>query len=1064
MLANLPRIRPLLLASTAAAVLLAPPARAQQKYLEKLNRGVVAVRTNPGEVYVGWRLFGTDPAGIAFNVYRGSTKVNPTPLTGATNFVDQSAADAVYSVRPVVGGVEQAGSATAATWAQPFKRIPLQVPAPGVTLPYRVTNNRVVEDYPNGQAYTYSPNDASVADLDGDGQYEIVLKWDPSNSRDNSLAGYTGNVYIDAYKLDGTRLWRIDLGKNIRAGAHYTQLMVYDLDSDGKAEVAVKTADGTTDGQGTVIGDANADYRVKTAGTSLGYVLSGPEFLTIFNGQTGAAMASAPYLPARGSVSSWGDSYGNRVDRYVAGIAYLDGQRPSLVMGRGYYTRLVRVAWDWSNGQLTQRWIFDSNDPGNGAYAGQGNHQLTVGDVDGDGRDEVCNGASAIDDDGRGLWVNGSGHGDALHLTDMDPSRPGQEVWQCQEEPAKYGSRGGGLQLRDARTGVTLWGVAATTDIGRAMAADIDPRHPGYEVWGSTGGLYTNQGVQIGTTRPSINFGVWWDGDLQRELFESSYSAATDFATVRLDKWNYLANRADRILTPSLPENGGGQTNNTTKANSCITADILGDWREEFVLRSTDNGSLLIYTTTTPTSYRIPTLMHDPQYRAQVALENSAYNQPPNPSFYLGEGMTTPTYNISLVQAAAPAWVGQVAYLAPGNGAAVNADAIRLSWTGAADRYNLLAGTDPNNLQLVAEGLTQPEFILAGATPLGTTYWRVDALRDGDETHDGEVATGAVWSFEARDLVPPTVLTRNITVTLAGGTAQISAADVDNGSSDAYGLASLILDRSTFDCSTIGANVVTLTATDPNGNSASAPATVTVLGTIPQPQISVTPGSNTYTGGVATTLYLGYGPQSLTLTATDGVSYQWSPVAGLSSATAANPTFTATAPGTYAYTVTATSATGCTATASVTLTVVDARCGNKNDKVLVCHHGNLLCIAPSAVPAHLQHGDQLAGCGTAARGGQLSAATAAEQLELTAAPNPVTERATIRFRSAESGAAHVAVYNSLGQLVATLYDAPAEAGQAYTLPLDGRQLPAGLYTCRLSLNGQTQTLRLVVSK
>ncbi|GAB2964185.1 hypothetical protein GCM10027048_36930 [Hymenobacter coalescens] len=1066
MLTSLPRIRPLLV-SGIAALLLAAPAHAQ-KHLEKLNRGVVAVRTNPGEVYVGWRLFGTDPAGIAFNVYRNGQKVTPAPLTGATNFVDQAAADAVYTVRPVVGGVEQAASASASTWARQFRSIPLQVPAPGVTAPYRVTNNRVVEDYPNGQAYTYSPNDASVADLDGDGEYEIVLKWDPSNARDNSQAGYTGNVYIDAYKLNGTRLWRIDLGRNIRAGAHYTQLMVYDLDSDGKAEVAVKTADGTVDGTGAVIGNPAADYRVTTSGTSLGYVLSGPEFLTIFNGQTGAAMATTNFLPERGAVSSWGDSYGNRVDRFVSAIAYLDGQRPSLVMGRGYYTRLVRVAWDWRNGQLTNRWVFDSNAPGNSAYAGQGNHQLTVGDVDGDGKDEVCNGTSAIDDDGRGLYANGSGHGDALHMTDMDPTRPGQEVWQCQEEPAKYTTRGGGLQLRDAQTGQLIWGVASTGDIGRAMAADIDPRFPGYEMWGSTGGLYTCTGQQIGTTRPSVNFGLWWDGDLQRELLESSYNATSDFSTVRLDKWNYAANRSDRLLTPSLPENGGGQTNNTTKANACITADLLGDWREEFVLRSADNRSLLIYTTTIPTGVRLPTLMHDAQYRAQVALQNSAYNQPPHPSFYLGEGMTAPTYNITLTSAVAAPWVNQVANVAPGNGAGVHADDIRLDWEGAAERYNVFVGTSPGTLQLVAEGITPSEYTLAGTTALGTYYWRVDAVKDGDTVRDGEVATGAVWSFQARDQLPPTVLTRNITVTLAGGVATIAPADVDNGSSDAYGLASLTLDRSTFDCTSIGDQVVTLTATDNHGNTASAPATVTVLGSIPQPTIGVTPASAVYTGGVAAMLYLGYGPQSLTLTATDGASYRWSPAAGLSNAAIANPVFQATAPGTYTYTVTATSPTGCTATAQVTLTVVDARCGNKNDKVLVCHNGQLLCIAPSAVPAHLGNhsGDQLGSCAPtgAARASVAAGGTASEQLQLMAYPNPVGERATVRFRSKESGAARMVVYNAMGQLVATLYDQVAEAGRQYELTLDGRPLPAGLYTCRLSQNGRTLTQRLTIVK
>jgi rhamnogalacturonan endolyase len=348
---------------------------------------------------------------------------------------------AFHSVRPIVKGVEQPASETVSAWAQPYQSIPLQVPPAGIT--------------PAGETYTYNANDCSVADLDGDGTYEIVLKWDSSNARDNSQSGYTGNVYLDAYKLDGTRLWRIDLGRNIRAGAHYTQLMVYDLDGDGKAEVAVKTADGTVDGTGKVIGDATKDYR-----NSGGYILSGPEFLTVFNGKTGAAMATANYLPARGTVSSWGDSYGHRVDRFISAIAYVDGQRPSLIMGRGYYTRLVRVAWDWRQGKLTHRRTFDSNTPGNGAYYGQGNHQLTVGDVDGNGKDEICNGSSAIDDNGTGLYANGLGHGDAMHMTDMDPARPGQEVWMCHEEQRSYGTNG--LAFKDGKTGQPLWGVPTT--------------------------------------------------------------------------------------------------------------------------------------------------------------------------------------------------------------------------------------------------------------------------------------------------------------------------------------------------------------------------------------------------------------------------------------------------------------------------------------------------------------------------------------------------------------------------------------------------------------------------
>lgn len=605
-----------------AVLFMAPPSIAQ-KQMEKLNRGVVAVRTSSSQVYVGWRMFGTDPSNIAFNVYRGSTKVNSTPITNSTNYVDNTSTTSTYTVRPVINGTEQAASESAAVWAQQYLSIPLQIPAGGTT--------------PDGVAYTYNANDCSTGDLDGDGQYDIVLKWDPSNAKDNSQSGYTGNVYLDAYKLNGTRLWRIDLGRNIRAGAHYTQFMVYDLDGDGKAEVACKTADGTKDGAGVIIGNASADYR-----NSSGYVLSGPEYLSIFNGQTGRAMATTDYVPARGTVSSWGDNYGNRVDRFIAAVAYVDGTRPSLIMGRGYYTRLVRVAWDWRNGQLTRRWTFDSNTSGNSSYAGQGNHQMTVGDVDGDGKDEICNGPSTINDDGSGLYANGLGHGDALHMTDLDPDRSRQEVWQCHESPSSYGSYG--LEFRDARTGQPLWGVPGTSDIGRAMAADIDPRYKGLEVWGSTiGGVYTCKGVQISGTKPSVNFGIWWDGDLSRELLDG----------VKLDKWEHNTNSVTRLVTFS---SSGALENNGTKANPGLTADLLGDWREEAVFRSSDNSRLMVFTTVIPTSTRIYTLMHDPQYRVAVAWQNSAYNQPPHPGFYLGTGMAAPpTPNIQLALATSAA-------------------------------------------------------------------------------------------------------------------------------------------------------------------------------------------------------------------------------------------------------------------------------------------------------------------------------------------------------------------------------------------------------------------------
>ncbi|WP_339170305.1 rhamnogalacturonan lyase [Paenibacillus sp. FSL R5-0341] len=571
--------------------------------MEYLDRGVVAVKTGAG-VFVSWRLLGTEGSNVSFNVYRDGTKVNATPITNSTNLQDASGtSSSKYTVRAVVSGTEQAASAAASVWGNNYLSVPLSVPAGGTT--------------PDGVAYTYSANDASAGDLDGDGEYELIVKWDPSNSKDNSQSGYTGEVFIDAYKLNGTRLWRISLGKNIRAGAHYTQFMVYDLDGDGKAEVAMKTADGTKDGTGVVIGDASKDYR-----NSSGYVLSGPEFLTVFNGQTGKALSTVNYEPARGNVSDWGDNYGNRVDRFLAAIAYLDGERPSLVMARGYYTRTVLVAYNWRNGQLTKQWTFDSNTSGNSGYAGQGNHNLSVADVDGDGKDEIIYGAMAVDDNGKGLYTTGLHHGDAMHLSDLDPDRPGLEVFQVHETPSNAG-----VEFRDAGTGQLIWGVKTTKDIGRGMAADIDPRYKGAEVW-ADGSLYTAKGQKIGTTLPSsTNFGIWWDGDLLRELLDSN----------RIDKWNYANNTTMNLLTAS-----GVSSNNGTKSTPNLQADLFGDWREEVVWRTNDSSALRIYTTTAVTDKRIYTLMHDPVYRLGVAWQNVAYNQPPHTGFYLGEGMNTP--------------------------------------------------------------------------------------------------------------------------------------------------------------------------------------------------------------------------------------------------------------------------------------------------------------------------------------------------------------------------------------------------------------------------------------
>jgi rhamnogalacturonan endolyase len=572
------------------------------RQMEDLDRGVISVRSGSDNL-VSWRMLGTDPSTVSFNVYREGTKVNSSPITGSTNYLDVgAAASASYTIKVLSNGVEQAASPASITFGGGYLDVPLSVPAGGTT--------------PDGVAYTYSANDASVGDVDGDGDYEIVVKWDPSNSKDNSQSGYTGNVYVDAYTLQGTRLWRIDLGRNIRAGAHYTQFQVYDYDGDGKAEVAMKTADGTVSGTGVTIGSSSADYR-----NSSGYVLTGPEYLTVFSGQTGAALSTVDFVPARGTVSSWGDSYGNRVDRFLAGTAYLDGARPSLIMARGYYTRSVITAWDFRDGALTRRWTFDTNTSGNSAYAGQGNHQLSVADVDSDGKDEIIYGSMALNDDGTRLWNTGNGHGDALHVGDFDLNNPGLEVFKVDEDTSKPSS-----WLADAATGTILWKTAANGDNGRGVAGDVYAGSPGGESWSAAEtGLFDAAGTVVGREPTGINFLVWWDGDPVRELLDSN----------KISK--YGTSSDTRLLTAA-----DVSSNNSTKATPALSGDILGDWREEVIWRKTDSSALRIYSTPTPTSTRLTTLMHDSQYRSAIAWQNTAYNQPPHPSYFLGDGMTVP--------------------------------------------------------------------------------------------------------------------------------------------------------------------------------------------------------------------------------------------------------------------------------------------------------------------------------------------------------------------------------------------------------------------------------------
>ena len=602
-----------------------------QRQMEYLSRGVVATNSKNG-IFVSWRLLGTEDRKTAFNVYRiingKEVKLNKAPLTKGTNFLDTNAdvnQANTYVVKALSGKKELPADGTfTLKEGQPvYISIPLQTPE------------------------GYSPNDASVADLDGDGEYEIVLH-QVGKSHDNSHNGPTDEPVFQAYKLDGTLMWTINLGKNIREGAHYTQFIVYDLDGDGKAEIAMKTADGTKDGKGKIIGDATKDYR-----NAEGHVLGGPEFLTVFDGLTGAEVTTVKYIVPRHPDTEnpsteqlkevWGDGNGNRSDRYLAATAYLDGKTPSLIMARGYYTRTAVAAWDFKNKKLSLRWLFDTeSSEENKKYRGQGNHNLSITDVDNDSKDEIVYGAMTIDDNGKVLNSTGYGHGDALHVGDLDPTHPGIEIFDIQER-----FDDAGMHFRDGATGEVLWKKPALSredkgqGPGRGLALNVDPRYPGSECWAQNAGMtgmYDCKGNRISEKAPSCNFGIYWDGDMLSEILNGTV----------IDKWDYTTESTKVLLDT---KDFDCVSNNGTKANPVLSADLFGDWREEVIYRTADNKELRIFTTTIPAEHRLYTLMHNPQYRQSIAWQNVAYNQPPHTDFYMDEKMPEPPVpNIVIVK------------------------------------------------------------------------------------------------------------------------------------------------------------------------------------------------------------------------------------------------------------------------------------------------------------------------------------------------------------------------------------------------------------------------------
>ncbi len=598
------------------------------------TRAFIAVKSDDG-VLLSWRCMNDE--GKEYTLSKGGEVIYTGILTDYLDAGDIPAGTE-YVLSYEESGVMRTEKAV--SWDAPYREFALELP-PDTKLP----NNHMARHW---------ANDMSVGDLDGDGELELIVKWYPEiDSHDNAHEGWTGTTLLDGYDIDmntgsAMLLWRIDLGINIRSGAHYTQYQVWDYDGDGIAEIMCKTADGTTTYNGQLeetghVGavsmsqldpsktkkDQEYDYRKTSNGT--GYVLSGPEYLTVFSGLTGEIIDTADYIPSRGpeddkgnaDMNSWGDNYGNRVDRFLAGTAYIDEGSPAAIFCRGYYARTTLTAWKLINGRLTLAWYFDA--PNDSPYIGQGNHGLSVNDVDGDGFDEIIYGSLCIDNDGSVLYCTGLGHGDAMHVSDWNGDGK-LEVFQVHEDASQPYQ----IELHDAATGEILWGVKTGKDTGRGMAADIDPDNPGAEMWAAANGdTFDSSGnVLYKNKRPSINFSIFWDGDPYMELFDYKDQ---DTYLPQVQKWDHKKKKNSILL-----EANGCATNNGTKGNAGLIADIYGDWREEIILRCTeDDAKIRIYSTTYPTEHTIPCLLLDRAYREGVAWQNTAYNQPANLSYLL---------------------------------------------------------------------------------------------------------------------------------------------------------------------------------------------------------------------------------------------------------------------------------------------------------------------------------------------------------------------------------------------------------------------------------------------